>query len=52
MVGQSRSTGREDGVLVAQWFKAAQNEANPALRNGSIGLADWRQIRFTSSIAA
>jgi hypothetical protein len=39
-------------MLVAQWFKAAQNDANPALRNGRIGLPDWRQIRFTSSIAA
>jgi hypothetical protein len=52
MGGQSPCSEREDDVLVAQWFKAAQNVANPALRNGRMGLPEWRQMRFTSSIAA
>lgn len=38
-------------AIAAHWFSAAQNEANPALRNAIMGLPDWRQIRFTSSIA-
>jgi len=38
--------------VAAHWFNAEQNDANPALRNGIMGLPDWWQIRLTSNIAA